>query len=187
MKKEKKVYLHVGKRPSKGKKIGVPAHAIARMFIEMVRNLVAMWKTSYLKFPRCKYKLTSHIQKGRTRSWNIHPKTTRNLGPVHRKESILPRVPILTANLIFINEFLPSSDSLRDIAEQVTTDEPSEEKGGLCPWSQVWVVAVKVEFFWDWHLVEVKKLIGGTGSDLDKLCVNQWACDWLCAGDENIG
>ena len=42
MKKEKNVNLHVGKRPKRGKKMGVPAHVIARMFIDMVRNLVAM-------------------------------------------------------------------------------------------------------------------------------------------------
>lgn len=36
-----KVYLHVGIKESRGKNIGVPAHIIVNIFIEIDRNLIA--------------------------------------------------------------------------------------------------------------------------------------------------
>ena len=35
------VYLHVGSNAKKGKNIGVPAHVIVSMLMEIVRNLIA--------------------------------------------------------------------------------------------------------------------------------------------------
>jgi hypothetical protein len=40
--KNKNVWRHVGNNPSKGKKIGVPAHVIVNRLIDIVRNLIAM-------------------------------------------------------------------------------------------------------------------------------------------------
>jgi hypothetical protein len=37
-----KVCRQVGNNPRNGKNIGVPAHVIVRMLIEMVRNLIAI-------------------------------------------------------------------------------------------------------------------------------------------------
>ena len=84
------------------------------------------------------------------------------------------------------NWIVPSADSFWYVAEQVTTDESSEEKGGLSPRCQVWMVAVKMEFLRDWDLVKVKQLICGTGSDLDKVCINERAGDGLSTSNKYI-
>jgi hypothetical protein len=43
-----------------------------------------------------------------------------------------------------------------------------------------------MELFRNRNLVKVKQLIGCTGSDLDKVCINERASDSLCAGDEDF-
>ena len=85
------------------------------------------------------------------------------------------------------NWIVPSADSFWYVAEQVTTDESSEEKGGLGPRRQVWMVAVKMEFLRDWDLVKVKQMICGTGSDLYKVRINERTSDGLSASNKDIG
>jgi hypothetical protein len=61
--KRQKLYLQVGIYRSKTKNMGVPAHTIVSMLIDIVLNLTAESSNKYLKFTIYRYKPSFHIRK----------------------------------------------------------------------------------------------------------------------------